>query len=340
MMAKDYQPGLFYQKSPFLLLVSTLVVSLVLLACQNNSPSLTNQSLETRSIQFIGKLKIGKPIEQQLAGGRCHAFQIPINGGQYAQIVVEQRGIDVTLKLYDPAGNRLVEIDSPNGTRGSEIISLVAAAEKTDNYRLEVQSTEETAARGSYQIRITELRTAKVEDTHRITAQQAYSEGEALRLKGTAEAFNEALKKYDLALTHWQAVNDRAGIGHTLNNIGAVYFAISDSNKSLDYYQQALTYKHNSVDQSGEANTLSNMGLVYSELGETQKALTYYHQALPLCRQVEDNWGIANILNNIGAVNAKTGQPDKAIEYYTQALPFWRQAGARRQEAATLSNLG
>ena len=51
--------------------------------------------------------------------------------------------------------------------------------------------------------------------------------------------------------------------------------------KALEKYNEALPIRRAVGDRSGEANTLNNIGAVYRSLGETQKALEKYNEALP-----------------------------------------------------------
>jgi CHAT domain-containing protein/Tfp pilus assembly protein PilF len=150
----------------------------------------------------------------------------------------------------------------------------------------------------------------------------------------------KALEYYNQALTLYQALKDRAGEAITLSNIGLVYDALGEKQKALDYYQQSLSLSRAVGDRSQEAVTLNNIGLVYDDLGEKQKALDYYQQALPLKRAVGDRAREATSLSNIGAVYDDLGEKQKALDYYQQALPLRRAVGDRAGEATTLNNIG
>jgi hypothetical protein len=55
-----------------------------------------------------------------MQGSETQWFRVAVASGQYLRIVVNQLGIDVAVALIGPGGERLVEVDSPNGTRGNE----------------------------------------------------------------------------------------------------------------------------------------------------------------------------------------------------------------------------
>src|SRR4029077_10170146 len=68
---------------------------------------------------------------------------------------VNQRGIDVVVRVFAPDGSRIAEIDSPNGTQGDEPVALEAKAAGT--YRVEISSLGKDAPPVRYEIRIIEI---------------------------------------------------------------------------------------------------------------------------------------------------------------------------------------
>jgi hypothetical protein len=89
----------------------------------------------------------------------------------------------VVVTLFRPDGEKLKEVDSPNGTQGPEPVSFIVEA--SGNYRLEVRALEKDAPAGRYEVRIEELRAATTQDRSRVAAEQAFTQAEALRVQGT-----------------------------------------------------------------------------------------------------------------------------------------------------------
>ena len=89
-------------------------------------------------------------------------------------------------------------------------------------------------------------------------------------------------------------------------------------------------------DRRVEANALNNIGAVYRSLGETQKALEKYNESLQIIRRVGDRRGEAITLHNIGLVYESLGETQKALDHYSEALSLMRAVGARDGEATTL----
>jgi CHAT domain-containing protein len=283
-------------------------------------------------------LEPDKPIEREMQGGESHFFTMALNSGQFLHIVVEQKGIDVVVLVFDPEGKKLAEVDSPNGTSGPEPVSFLT--EIAGNYRLEIRSLEKDAPAGKYEAKIVVLRAAIPQDKARIAAEKAFGEGELLYAQGTKASLKQAIEKYEEALPLLRAIGNQKGEGNTFTRIGNVYSTLKEPQKALDYYNQALPILRSVKDRYGEAATLSNTGIVYNDLGEINKALDNYAQALPLFHELGERRGEANTLNNIGALYYDLGEIKKALEHYDQALVLYRAIGDRSDEASILNNFG
>ena len=125
-------------------------------------------------------LQLGTPVERVISSGQVHTFSVQLQEDQYLQLVVDQRGIDVVVRLFSPAGKSLGEFDSPNGDEGPENVSLVA--ETTGVYRIDVTPLNqiENPPPGRYEIKILELRHATAQEL------QAGKNRAVLKAKGLA----------------------------------------------------------------------------------------------------------------------------------------------------------
>ena len=109
-------------------------------------------------------LQVGTPIERTLSAGQAHNYTITLDQNQSLQLVVDQRGIDVIVRVFSPSGRKLGEFDSPNGDSGPENVSVVGV--DAGNYRVEVAPLGQTVnpQQGKYEIKITEIRKATEEE--------------------------------------------------------------------------------------------------------------------------------------------------------------------------------
>jgi hypothetical protein len=125
--------------------------------------------------QFSGSptLQLGTPIERTIAPGQTHSYQITTDENTYVQFTVEQRGIDVVVRLYDPSGKKSpIEYDSPNGSEGPENVSFVSSTKSS--YRVEVLPlSREAGPAGKYEIRLIEQRPATEQEIKEYRSQEA-----------------------------------------------------------------------------------------------------------------------------------------------------------------------
>ena len=71
-------------------------------------------------------LQSGLPISRTIGRSQSQRFNLMLDQNQFAQVVVDQRGIDVIVRVFSPDGKTLGEFDSPNGANGPENVSVVA----------------------------------------------------------------------------------------------------------------------------------------------------------------------------------------------------------------------
>jgi hypothetical protein len=263
---------------------------------QAGSPPL--QASAPQNAQESNSLELGKPVERELSHGHAHSYKIMLTSGQYLQIVVKQRGIDVAVAIFTPESKKIGDVDSEHMVEGSEIFSLIA--EVTGSYLIEVRSPEKSAKGGRYEIVLEVLRAATREDKDRVAAGSIFREAERLQ-NGTLEERRKSIEKYYEALELYRKAGDRYWEGEALNNIGEVYWLLGDVQKGLEKFNEALPVRQ-AVDPKGGAETLNNIGLVYWSLGDMRTALEKYNGALPIRQAAGDRNGEAETLHNIGLV--------------------------------------
>src|SRR5215471_10382769 len=59
----------------------------------------------------VRKLEQGHAVERELKGEESHTYEISLEAGQYVNIVVDQRGVDVKVTVIGPDGKLLFEFD-------------------------------------------------------------------------------------------------------------------------------------------------------------------------------------------------------------------------------------
>ena len=125
-------------------------------------------------------LRLGESFQRTIRRAETHTFSVSVKQDHLLQLVVDQRGVDLVVRVFAPDGQSLGEFDSPNGTNGPEGVSLIA--DLSGLYRIDVVPLEpqENAASGRYEIRILDLRPATTEEL------AAGKNHEAVKSKGFA----------------------------------------------------------------------------------------------------------------------------------------------------------
>ena len=131
------------------------------------------------------QLEQGKPVERALGAKETHAYTIALEAGQFLDAAVNQRGVDVLVRVFAPAGKPLAEIDSPNGRQGDEPVVLEAKSAGT--YRIEVSPLEQAGndQPGRYEIRVNEVLSAEAY-ARRLEERRLKQQAVVARLRETA----------------------------------------------------------------------------------------------------------------------------------------------------------
>lgn len=139
--------------------------------------------------------------------------------------------------------------------------------------------------------------------------------------------YERALKSFAEALSIYQAIGDKAGIGETLYYLGRVYHDQEEYEPALNYYQQALPLQQAAGDGNGQQATINMMGRVYyeqgrqfSKQGQYQQALENFQQVLAINKKLGQKQAEGLTLNQIGMAYTNLGEYESALDYYQQAL--------------------
>jgi hypothetical protein len=191
-------------------------------------------------------LQPGVLVERTLARGQSQSFNVSLEQDQYLQLVVDQRGIDVVVRVVSPAGKMLGEFDSPNGTEGPENVSLISATAGV--YRIDVSplGDGEEVVPGRFEIRILELRAATAQEL------QGGQNQEALKTKGLQLLAEVADNLEELRLPQtrvrsqlqaaqllWTSDEKLAGklIARAIEGVREYLAQMGNDNDDEDYYQ-------------------------------------------------------------------------------------------------------
>lgn len=126
-------------------------------------PFLLGLSFLAVQAQTATTLQPGVPVDRDLGAGRVHEFTVNTKESSFVQLVVEQQGIDVVIKIVSPDGKALAECDTPNGDEGKERVSFLA--KDAGRYSISISPlNSDQPDTGHYQIKLIEVRAATEEE--------------------------------------------------------------------------------------------------------------------------------------------------------------------------------
>jgi CHAT domain-containing protein/Tfp pilus assembly protein PilF len=286
--------------------------------------------------------------------GETHVYLLDLAAGTFADLVVDQRGIDVAVTVYDPDRRHVATSDSLFGAWGAEPVPVIA--ERAGQYRLEVRSSGTLEPGGRYEVRLAVFRPATPRDRDLVAAEKLFAAAAYSRalagFRAVGERRREAAVLYswagagsDLdraqeALALFRALGWEHETGATLDLLGQIYRARGDTPRALELYREALALSRRLGGLSAEAKTLMNMGRAYRAVGDTGKAIDHYRQALDRWRALGNRTLEATTLSSLGNLYQFLGDPRQALDQLEPALALFVAEGNAREEARTLTSMG
>ncbi len=287
----------------------------------------------------VGILQPRVPIEETLGGTDRHIYRLHLEPNQYLRVAVEQKGVDIAMVLFGPDGKKLGEVSLPRTLQGRKVITTVT--EQSGEHRVEVESYHKDAAPGKYQITLTDLRDANPQDKPRLELRKTVDDANNLRLQGTAESLNTAIKKVEEALPRIREIGDRWGEANALTVLGACYFVLSEYQKTIEVISPAVQLWEGLPDGLlGQGVVLGYVGSAHNALGDWDRVIETYQKVLAVHKQLGSAPGEAIALQNLAAFYLRVGNTEKAFEYANLALEVIPRTRDRLREANALNTIG
>jgi CHAT domain-containing protein/Tfp pilus assembly protein PilF len=238
-----------------------------------------NVMISVQEGQQTQLLEPGKPIERDLTGGESHSYQMTLASGQFMKLRVDQRGIDVLVRLSGPLGQRIADFDSERRVQGEELVTWVA--EEVGIYRLDVVSKYKNAAAGQYRIQVIELGVATENDRALHEASKLNTEFNRLYRAGKYDEARVLCERV-LEIREKALGQDHPDVARTVTNLANIYNLKGDYAKAESLYQRALSIRDKALgpEHPDVAATLNNLARLYNDKGDYQKAESFYQRAL------------------------------------------------------------
>lgn len=294
---------------------------------------MTRSTVRLPASALLAAMLLVSQLPEPLGPGESRVVEIDLSAGRAWRIAVDQLGIDVSVEIVGPAGDRLAATDSPFDRQGVE--TLLIEPRSSGIHRLTLRAREAGALPGRFAIHVDEIA-----DSRAAAALRALSRAGESYLEGSAEARRKALLEYLDAAGRWHE------LGETMEEARALYCAAVLARLTGDTVQaQALGERVLPLWQSlgerlWEAATRNELGLVAWLSGRLDEAQRSFTAALSIQRAIGDRYGEAVSLSNLCATDLPRGRLREAVACYGEAIPKLREVRAAALEAAALTSAG
>lgn len=286
---------------------------------------------QAQSGEDMGTLELSKAVERELKGGVSHVYGLSLAAEQFMRVVVEQRGVDVVVALIGPGGEKLVEVDSPNGTQGPETVLAVTKA--SGSYRLEVRSPEKAAAPGRYAVTLTELRAATAADIALLTElEEAAQLNDRASKLSSAGRYKEAIPLAERVLLIKEKAfgPEHIDVANASSDLAKLYQAQGDYARAETTYLRTLKIREKllGTEHPLVAATLNNLGSLYTLKSDYARAEGYYQRALAIREKIlgTSDSRVATSLSNLAMLYEMKGDYPRSESMYQRAIAIYQKA--------------
>ena len=273
---------------------------------------------QTTTGNQIQELRPDHTIERQMAGAESHLYKFDLKADEFFQARVEQKGIDVALKLLDDKGNVLATMDSPNGKQGPETLSFVVA--KSGSFVLEVKPLDAKAEKGSYAIKQETPRAATPQDRRRVEIESVFVEG--LTARNTSGQQEVAVTKLERAVRGWEELQEP-----NLTFLSAIQLFLAANQWPEDTLKEASRLLMDGREESlSESRKKSFQALeLFRRFGQQLDGKTFTDLLIKIYGEkagsekagfkFQAKFGEVNTLSNISNIYAKTGEFEESLKH-------------------------
>jgi CHAT domain-containing protein/Tfp pilus assembly protein PilF len=281
-------------------------------------------------------------LERPLVRGEEHRYQLALTAGEYANVVVEQKGIDAIVSVRDSSGTIIDDFQEEIRPDGEERVEI--EADTAGTYTLAVKAADWAIAPGAYEIHLTGRRTATRADRTMQAARSLRTTARQLEQKGRfAEA--RPLLEQSLSLSESVRGPDDPYVATVVYDLAGVALERQDGAAAQALFERAMAMfaKAWGSDHPYFAMAQSRLGLVYHRAGQAQKAETLVRKALPVIERslgADHPWFLQTQVT-LANLRAGAGDLQQAEEIERRALATLEETHQTGTilEATLLNNL-
>lgn len=311
----------------------------ILLFCILSATGQTHPSQPSGGSPELPKLEVGIAVERTIGGGDRHLYRLELSKGEFVRVEAVQKNCNIILALDSPAKTALFEFKDDSFRDGPEV--QTAAVPATGTYTLKVVSFEDAAQKGSYSVKVSEIRPATDKELSQTAGFEITSNLSKVE-KGslTAEQNRQMITQYEQALEKFRFAGSRKWEAVAISSIGSGYTRLGNWSKAIELQRQAIDIQRSIGEDKDIVFLLTNLGNTYLHNGEPQKSLEVLAEAANLATLRGDPYNESLVLGSIGKVHEDSGDVERALTFYTRSLERAEKSGQDLRVAVSLNSLG
>ena len=225
-------------------------------------------------------------LERTISGSEEHSYRLALAAGEYARLTVEQRGVDVAIRILDPAGEVVAEFDSEARRNGTEQVEIVAQ-EKPIDWQIRIRPRYPKLPAGRYEVRVQEIRDATARDRSAFEAQRlAFQAGLRMESGNYDEAMQLSSRSVEEAEKAFGPADAR--LCTFLERLGLTQRRKGQYAQGEQTFQRLLAIADKEAGRESQlaARAMRGLSELYINTGDYGKAETVIQEYYGRCRKV------------------------------------------------------
>lgn len=149
-------------------------------------------------------------------------------------------------------------------------------------------------------------------------------------------AFIYGKRALDLAIK----TNNKQGEAQAYNDLGILYYDISNFKTSIAYYNKTLNYRKSIQDSMGMAGVYNKLGIAYQRIFKMDSAIFYATNALKIYEAKHHVKYAAIIKNNIANIYQDLKQYNKALKSHLEVAEIYKNINDLNGLTYSYTNIG
>ena len=297
-------------------------------ACTLTAASLIFQLMITAQVkQDVIPLDPGQVIERDLSGGQADFFRVTLQGGECADLVVEQRGIDVMIQVLDDANTVTSAFESESRKFGQEQVLLVA--DTPQSFRIKIRPVWAKASAARYGVQFLRVRSATEKD--RLVWEAHKLDLDAIRFEYESK-IDEALQASERAVAVAEKAlgPDDAYVGELLYLFAFRTKAKGQFNAAEQIFRRALEVDQKAKGRNDPQTAMALRGLadLYTTTGEYSKAESLLEEHVQIMQSTlgSEHPRVALALRMLGNSHKSREDLEGALRYFERASAIAEKA--------------